>query len=327
MTSYSKITTRHETNIFMSMHLENAQRPAGRPTKTTVSKIKTLAWIRFIASISQKTPSQLGREFHPTQYRYDGEKQQSSKRWERYAEGSSSPPDLNSGDSLVDLVDRAYPGSAKLFRHSVWIALEGNLRDSREINALLLTLGELVTDICFIPQEVRGKTKMKRVPYDYGLPMKLANLRSLEGLTALLLLAKEAEIIGNGKVHVQITGRISQSLFYVREIPEISFVLKEVVECINIQLQAFKYHLGGEIVVAAPRLIWEAIVGNGEDFWLCDENTPLELKLLERLVKLFSSTEMLKIWLTTFHPTLGEPPADAMQNVEGLRAVQMLLEA
>lgn len=109
--------------------------------------------------------------------------------------------------------------------------------------------------------------------------------------------------------------------------PEISFVLKEIVDCINIQLQAFKYYLRDEIVVAAPRLILEAIVGNGEDFWPCDENTPLEHKLLKRLVKLFGSTDLLKIWLTTFHPTLGESPAHAMQNMEGLIAVQMLLEA
>jgi hypothetical protein len=281
--------------------------------------------LRCVLAKSQKTSFQLGKEFHPEQYRYDGEKQRSSKRWERYEEGSSFPPDPRTADSLIELVERAYPGTAWVYRHTVWRALDGEVSDIQEVATLLQTLGDLVIDICFIPESVRGKTNLQRTPYDYGLPTRLGYLRSIDGFAALLLLAMEAELTGDGKAHAQIILVAAETLFYLRDIPEIRAVLPEVVDCMNSTLSSFSYFLGDDIVVPAPTVNLDAILGDGGHFWQRDENTPVAQELLERLARLFAQSVSLETWLTTHHSVLGEAPIKALQHPQGLRAIQRLL--
>lgn len=302
-----------------------SKKAVGRPQKTMAERIRTLAWIRCVLSRSRKTAFQLGKEFHPEQYRYDGEKQRSSKRWERYEEGSSFPPDPDSGDSLIDLVERAYPGTAWVYRHTVWKALGGGANDTKEVTALLLTLGDLVTDVCFIPKSVRGKTTLQRVSYDYGLPTKLGYLRSIEGFAALLLLAREAELTENGKAHAQTCLVAAETLFYLRDIPEIRAVLPEVVECMNNSLSSFTYFLSADIVAPSATLSLDAILGDGGHFWPRDASTPVAHELQERLARLFAKSELLQVWLREHHPLLGESPDQALRHPQGLRAIQKLL--
>lgn len=317
-------STRHEIWNFMSSPDNSKKKSVGRPQRTMADKVRTLAWIRCVLSKSQKSAFQLGKEFHPEQYRYDGEKQRSSKRWERYEEGTSFPPDPDTGDSLIDLVERAYPGTAWVYRHTVWKALGGGISDVKEVTALLLTLGDLVTDICFIPRSVRGKTTLRRVSYDYGLPTKLGYLRSIDGFAALLLLAREAELTGDGKVHAQIYLASAETLFYLRDVPELRAVLSEIVECMNETLCSFTYFWGGDVVAPSPTLSLEAILGDGDHFWRRDESTPLVHELLERLARLFAKSELLEQWLREHHPMLGESPDQALRHPQGIRAIQKL---
>ncbi len=309
----------------MSSEINRRKSQAGRPPTTTADTIKTLAWIRCIKLQSGKNPYQLGVEFHPQHYRYDVGKYQSSKRWERYANGDSNPPDPKTGSSLIDIVERAYPGTARIFRHTLWIALRGKIKDSAEISRLLLTLDRSVIDICFVPEIGRNKATLKRTPYDYGMPTRLSYLKSTDCLAALLLLGKEAELTGNSRSHAQIFHMVYETLSYVRHLPEIQPVLKEIVDCINGSLQSHRYHLSDGIVVPAPVFTVEAISNDSERTWPRDENTHLQHKLYEKLSNLFSSTETFRTWLFTHHPLLGESPHAAMEHPQGLRAIQALL--
>lgn len=169
------------------------------------------------------------------------------------------------------------------------------------------------------------QTTLQRVQYDYALPTKLGRLRSIDGFAALLLLAMEAELTGNGKAHLQIFLVAAETLFYLREIPEIRAVLPEVVDSMNSTLCSFRYCLDGDIVIPAPTLSLDAILGDGGHFWQRDEHTPQVHELLERLARLFAQSVSLEVWLRKHHSVLGEAPIDALQHPQGLKAIHKLL--
>lgn len=297
----------------------------GRPPKDKAGLIGTLAWFRSVQRKSGKTSVELGREFHPNDYCYDGEKQKTSHRWERYEAGTNSPTDNKTGKSLIDIVEIKYAGTAYWFRHLIWIALGQSVQSLKTINSLLSSLNKSVVDICFVPQEIRGRVTLTRTPYDYGIPTKLSYLRCLDGLAALLLLAKEAELIGNGRMHAQVMIHVPAILFHLKNIPEFLDVMEDVVDCLNVQAKTFKYHMVDSIALAAPTINFNAIMGDGKDFWPNDQHTAFEYQLLEQLQRLFSNGSMMRSWLENHHPTLGETPMDALRHPKGIAAVQSLL--
>ncbi len=276
--------------------------------------------------MSGKTSLELGREFHPNDYVYDGEKLKTTHRWERYEAGTHFPIDDNSGNSLIDIVNKKYEGTAYWYRHAVWIALGSGLKDINGINALLLTLDSNVVDICFVPQEAREKATLIRTPYDYGLPTKLSYLRSMDALAALLMLSREAELIGNGRMHAQVRMRIYEILCYLKEIPEFAIVLEDVVNCINTHVQQHHYHLIGNVTAPFSPLSFNTIMGDNKGLSPNEEHTAVEHQLLEQLVTLFNNGKLMQTWLHTYHPFLGEKPIDAFSHVQGINAVQALLK-
>lgn len=298
----------------------------GRPAKDMAGRVRTLAWFRVVQRISGKSSLELGREFHPNDYVYDGEKLKTSHRWERYEAGTNFPIDDNSGNSLIDIVERKYEGTAYWYRHAVWIALGSNLRDISVINALLLTLDKSVVDICFVPQEARGRATLIRTPYDYGLPTKLSYLRSVDALAALIMLAREAEFLSNGRMHAQVRMRIHEILCYLKEIPEFVVVLEDVVDCFNARIQEYQYHLVDNITGPISPLSTTTIMGDNKGLSPNEAHTALEHQLLEQLVTLFGDGKLLQTWLHTHHPFLGEKPIDALSHVQGINAVQTLLK-
>ena len=298
---------------------------AGRRPNTIEVTIRTLAWIRYVLWKSQKNPYQLGLEFHPDKYGYIDKKTRSSKRWERYAEGVSNPQDPKKGKSLIDRVEVVYEGSALIFRHPLWAAIKGDIRDSQEVSKLLMMLDCSVTDICFVPEKVRSKATLKRTPYDYGMPARLSYLRSVDALAALLLLSIEAELTGNSRMHAQIVINLGRAVFQVRDEPEIKFVIKELVDCINRRVHSHHYYLKDGFSWQAPRISLEAVMGHGQDYEQNDPYTALELRLYERLSIFFGSPERFQSWLNNFHSVLGETPQEAMRHTQGLQTIASLL--
>ncbi|ABR91843.1 Hypothetical protein mma_0809 [Janthinobacterium sp. Marseille] len=307
------------------MSVQSLKTKRGRPPKDMANRIRTLAWFRAVQKRSGKSSVELGREFHPKDYSYDGEKQKTSHRWERYAAGTHSPVD-DTEISLIDIVEGKYPGTAYWFRHLIWTAMGQAITNTNEINIMLASLDASVVDICFVPQAARDKATLTRAPYDYGVPTKLSYLRSLDGLTAILLLVREAELVGNGRAHAQLMFRISETLFFLKKIPELFEVLEDVVECLNEKIARFKYHMVGDITLPGPQINLARLMEDEARFWEIDEYRALEHQLIEKLQRLFNDTSMLISWLDKPHPILGEAPRDALLHPQGVSAVRSLLE-
>lgn len=306
------------------MSAQSLKAKRGRPSKDMADRIRTLAWFRAVQKRSGKSSLELGREFHPKDYSYDGEKQKTSHRWERYAAGTHSPVD-GTDISLIDIVEGKYPGTAYWFRHLIWTAMGQGITNTNEINVMLASLDASVLDICFVPQAAREKATLTRAPYDYGLPTKLSYLRSLDGLTAILLLAREAELIGNGHAHAQLMFRISETLFFLKKVPELFNVLEDIVECLNEKISRFEYHMVGNITLGGSKISLDRLMEDETRFWAIDEYRALEHQVIEKLQRLFNDASMLMSWLDEPHPMLGETPREALLHPQGITAIRSLI--
>jgi hypothetical protein len=115
------------------LKMKTKERPsAGRKPITPIHRLRVRTWYLGVRHASNKTKWALEAEFPPEGQpirRKDENKEtrQRSQYWSKYQAGTATPRkerlDLGGG-TLVDAVDRKYPGTKLVFEHALWEVLE-----------------------------------------------------------------------------------------------------------------------------------------------------------------------------------------------------------
>jgi len=166
-----------------------------------IRKMRVQAWFRAVAQASKLTPRELEKKFGEP--KCDG-KVKRSCMWDKYRRGEVAPrsglrPD--GGLNLVDRVEATYPGTAKWLTLPMWRLLDKAPMEMSEIRGYLEGLPNLIRQI-FIYGSAQPSGLFWRRDTDYDDACDhLLRFGSLDGLTAVLALVKEAEVIQDQYQH------------------------------------------------------------------------------------------------------------------------------
>lgn len=188
-----------------------------------IRKMRVQAWFRAVSLASQLAPRELETVF--------GEPKSDSKvkrscMWDKYRRGEVAPrsglrPD--GGLNLVDRVEAAYPGTEKWLTLPLWRLLDKAPMEMSEIRRYLEGLPNLMRQI-FIYRSSQPSGLFWRRDTDYEDACDhLLRFGDLDGLTAVLALVKEAEVIQDQYQHqdcAQKAGEYLARLGYRGLLPE-----------------------------------------------------------------------------------------------------------
>jgi len=166
-----------------------------------IRKMRVQAWFQAVSLASGLTPRELEKKFSESD---SDRKVKRSCVWDKYRRGEVAPrsgPRPDGGLNLIDRVEAAYPGTAKWLTLPLWRLLDKVPMEMSEIRRYLEGLPNLIRQIFIsVSAQPSGLFWRRDIDYDDACDL-LLRLGSLDGLTAVLALVKEAEVIQDQYQH------------------------------------------------------------------------------------------------------------------------------
>lgn len=205
----------------------------GRPRKGEASAYRIMTWFNAVSLASGLTACQLDMRYaekHQVKRLRDG--MQRPCIWDKYRRGTVGPsikPRKGKSESIVQRVERDYPGTARWLSLPLWRLLEAEqitMHDLQQIfNGLNATVrGQLLYPT--IPEE--GLFWQKSLRDTERLVETLFKLNSLDGTTALVGLIREAEICQDQFLHQEAYWAVISTLETLECEPALREVLPEL---------------------------------------------------------------------------------------------------
>lgn len=166
-----------------------------------IRKMRVQAWFRAVSRASGLTPRELEKMFSES----DSERKvKRSCVWDKYRRGEVVPRSGSRRDGGLNLVDRVevvYPGMAKWLTLPLWRLLDKAPMEMSEIRRYQEKLPNLMRQM-FIYSQAQPSGLFWRRDTDYvDTCDHLLRFGNLDGLTAVLALVKEAEVIQDQYQH------------------------------------------------------------------------------------------------------------------------------
>lgn len=188
-----------------------------------IRKMRVQAWYLAVALASGLAPRDLEKKFSESD---SDRKVKRSCVWDKYRRGEVVPrsgPRPDGSLNLIDRVEAAYPGTAKWLTLPLWRLLDKAPMEMSEIRCHLAELPNLMRQI-FIYEQAQPSGVFWRRDTDYDDACDhLLRFGNLDGLTAVLALVKEAEVIQDQCQHqlcAQKAGEYIARLEYRGLLPE-----------------------------------------------------------------------------------------------------------
>lgn len=163
-----------------------------------IRKMRVQAWFRAVSLASKLTPRELEKQFGEPK---SNEKVKRSCVWDKYRRGEVVPRSGQRPDGALNLVDRveaAYPGTAKWLNLALWRLLDGATLELSEIKKGYDNLPNVLRSAFVKPDQSASQNKFWRRSVDVKrVCEQLVCLGTIESLTALLLMLREAELVQN----------------------------------------------------------------------------------------------------------------------------------
>ena len=192
----------------------------GRKKLTEKDFLKGMAWFRAVSvQAGNASAYALEKRFDPLSFLQRDGKLQRSKKWDRYRDGKRLPTDLTS-DDIVARVEGELPGTAKWLRSPLWAAIDGQVGNSYIIATLLRSLAD-VQGLLFSHQMRDGHSQWTRLPADETLLNGLLGIKSIDSLAAIILMAREAEVIASPELREYALHAYLEYQTVVRSMPEL----------------------------------------------------------------------------------------------------------
>lgn len=166
-----------------------------------IRKMRVQAWFQAVSLASKLTPRELERKFSEPK---SDEKVMRSCVWDKYRRGEVVPRSGTRPDGTLNLVHRVeatYPGTAKWLTLPLWRLLDKAPMEMSEIRCYLYGLPSLMQQIfIYRPEQPSGLFWRRNTDYVDACD-HLLRFGNLDGLTAVLALIKEAEVIQDQSQH------------------------------------------------------------------------------------------------------------------------------
>lgn len=179
-------------------------RCVGRPAIDTAFKIRTKAWFNAVSQASGMNAEELEIYFAPPDKQAIYKAGNRPRLWEKYRDGRHCPKsenDRNGSPSIVQRVEKRFPGTAKWIAIPFWQVLSYTPMEMHELKAIYLSLSKPVRKL-IVMEKPHEERMFWRRPTDYEILYdQLLSIGDLDATTAVLALIKEAEVTQNQLQH------------------------------------------------------------------------------------------------------------------------------
>lgn len=162
-----------------------------------IRKMRVQAWYRAVALASGLTPRELEKKFGESE---SDRKVKRSCVWDKYRRGEVVPrsgPKPDGGLNLVDRVEAAYPGTAKWLTLPLWRLLDKAPMEMSEIRRCYESLPRPMRAMFIQPDATESSVFWRQDINWRKVCDLLLRFADHDGLTAILITVREAEIIQN----------------------------------------------------------------------------------------------------------------------------------
>lgn len=169
-----------------------------------IRKMRAQAWFKAVSLSSGMTAAELEREF--SERKTEGAKTMRSCIWDKYRRGDALPRSgrKTSGElNLVERVETKFPGTAKWLTSPLWRLLDKAPMEMSEIRQIYEEMPSMLRPLFLAPSSEATEIFWRRQIGYKETYKTLAQLGSLEALTATLAMIREATIIQDQAKYVE----------------------------------------------------------------------------------------------------------------------------
>jgi hypothetical protein len=176
----------------------------GRPPIDTTFRIRTKAWFEAVSQASGMNAAELEIHFAPSNKRKIYLEGNRPKLWEKYKAGRICPKsksDWNGKESIVERVEKLFPGTAKWVETPFWQVLSYRPMEMSELKSIYLSLSKPVCELIVMERPPYNRMFWRRPTKTEDLYSNLLKIGGFDVAIAILALIKEAEITQNQLQH------------------------------------------------------------------------------------------------------------------------------
>lgn len=206
-------------------------RSVGRPTIDSAFKVRTKAWFYAVSQASGMNAEELEIFFASPDKQATYKAGNRPRLWEKYRDGRNCPKyemDRNGKLSIVQRVEKRFPGTAKWIAMPFWQVLSYARLEMHDLKAMYLSLSKPVRKL-IVMEGPREERMFWRRPTDHeDLYIQLIRIGDLDATTAVLALIKEAEVTQNQLQHQLGLYYWEYCALILQKHPVLSLVLRDI---------------------------------------------------------------------------------------------------
>lgn len=205
----------------------------GRPKNDDAYLIRAKAWFNAVSLKSGMGAAELEVLFCKTSDKYSPGKRPGL--WSKYRDGEVCPkfkPDRNGCPSIVERVEKRFPGTAQWMTMPFWDALSSAPMEMSDLKNLYLSLPQHVRLLIVAEPSDKRKTFWRRPIDPKTLFSQLSKINDLDAATAILALIKEAETTQDQQMHRQAVACWENHLEKMQHHPVLSSIIEDIHELV-----------------------------------------------------------------------------------------------
>lgn len=224
------------------------KRSPGRPEAKPAFRLSAKAWFIAVSQASQKNASQLEVYFADPRKKPDYKLGKGPGLWSKYQRGAACPkvndpsPDK---PSLVNIVERKFPGTKRWLTMPFWRLLSMEPLDANELKSIFLSLSPEVSDVIVHATYHPKRTFWRVQSPPEAMYRRLVEIGTIDAATAIMALIKEAEINQNQHQHRFGLVAWSQCASKLIDDPVLGPLLAEINTYIDLQFTRAEYFRPG----------------------------------------------------------------------------------
>lgn len=220
------------------------KRKRGRPGIDPAFRVRTKAWFIAVSQASGMSAEELEIHFAPPEKQKAYQHGSRPGLWAKYKKGSICPKikrDLNGKPSLVEKVEKEFPGTADWITIPFWRVLSHTPMGMDELKEIYLSLSEPICELVVMEEPDVARMFWRRPIGHEDLYDQLLSIGDLDAITAILALIKEAEVTQNQHQHQFGLGRWAYCNLILQKHPVLSLLLSDINKVIEDRFTRISY--------------------------------------------------------------------------------------
>lgn len=224
--------------------MAKTHKKAGRPPADPAHRIKGIAWFAAVSQASGMNAAELEVFFGKSKRNLKYSAGCRPGLWDKYRDGLACPkskPDKNGNPSIVERVEKQFPGTAKWISMPFWDVMSSAPMEMTDIRNIYQSLPPQLKVLLVMEPANSQKIFWRRPIDEKKLFQHLLKIQDLDAGTAILTIIKEAETTQNQNLHRKGIECWNEYAKFLEHHPIIGYVAELIAERLTNRFGHVKY--------------------------------------------------------------------------------------